>query len=551
MFFKVVNYQRLSAPLGSDVGVSTIATVVTAAGEELLCPVEIPNEGRTAVSGPVLYDSTAEPVALPGAIALAISMAPDRGDMRERMADLQRAGYAGVVYKANGASDVELRVAARTEGLALLRAANTVPWHHLMDILNAAITPNEHAGRTLEDIRPGDLFDLANTVAVQTSGAVAIVDHERRVLAYSTLPDQPIDETRRRSILQLQVPDNEQNDADYRRVYASTGVVAVATESPSLKRLAIAIRSGDALLGSLWVLQPRGQADTPERLLTEAANLSALHILHRRATYISTLTRQADLTRTFLFEPRQAKLSGVRVGFSAEHVAIVAIGARQLRGGPPETLQSRLRLFDLVRTSCAVHLPAAVCGIRDHIVYIVLPRDKVSSEAFQRAAILQIMQNTRSLSSRTLLAGFGATVPIANLVTSRIDAEEILVELEHQADEGRFDVHGEGALSDREALGSAPYLRQIISELKASGRLPGAFAARIAEYDEHHGTSFTVTLREYLNSGCNALETARSLGLHVNTVRYRLSRIEPLFGLDVSNPETRLLIWLQLWNKYE
>lgn len=545
----MVNYQRPSTPV--DAGVSTIATVVAAAGEELLCPVEIPDHGRAVVSGSVLYDATAEPNALPGAIALAIGMAPDREDLCDRMADLQRAGYAGVVYKANGVSDVELRAAARAEGLALLRAANTVPWHHLMEILNAAITPNGQAGRTLADIRPGDLFDLANTVAVQTSGAVAIVDHERTVLAYSTLPDQPIDETRRRSILQLQVPDNEQNDADYRRVYASAGVVAVATESPALKRLAIAIRTGNALLGSLWVLQNQGQGPCSDALLMEAANLSALHILHRRATYISTLTSQGDLTNNFLFEPRETKLSGIRLGFSAERIAIVAVSARQLGGRPPESPQSRLRLFDLIRTSCAVHLPAAVCGIRDHIVYIVLPRDKPSSDAFHRAALLHILQNARSLSSRTLLAGFGATVPIANLVTSRIDAEDVLTELEYQADEGRFDVSGAGILADRAALGSAPYLRQIVSELKAAGRLPGVFATRIAEYDEAHGTSFTVSLREYLHSGCNALETARSLGLHVNTVRYRLSRIEPLFGIDIANPETRLLIWLQLWNKYD
>ncbi|MGO4193484.1 helix-turn-helix domain-containing protein [Arthrobacter sp. YAF17] len=33
----------------------------------------------------------------------------------------------------------------------------------------------------------------------------------------------------------------------------------------------------------------------------------------------------------------------------------------------------------------------------------------------------------------------------------------------------------------------------------------------------------------------------------VNTVRYRLSRVEPLFGIDLDYPATRLLVLLQLW----
>ncbi len=40
------------------------------------------------------------------------------------------------------------------------------------------------------------------------------------------------------------------------------------------------------------------------------------------------------------------------------------------------------------------------------------------------------------------------------------------------------------------------------------------------------------------------------MGLHVNTVRYRLSRVEPLFGLNLEDPETRLLLWLQLWARH-
>ncbi|QCO97243.1 PucR family transcriptional regulator [Arthrobacter sp. 24S4-2] len=62
-----------------------------------------------------------------------------------------------------------------------------------------------------------------------------------------------------------------------------------------------------------------------------------------------------------------------------------------------------------------------------------------------------------------------------------------------------------------------------------------------------HRRSFEETIHAYLSCGCNAIEAAKSLDVHVNTVRYRLSRVEAaLFGIDLDDPETRLLVWLQL-----
>lgn len=113
-----------------------------------------------------------------------------------------------IVYKTSGKPDTALRAAARETGVVLLRASDSVPWNQLAEIMDAAVIPHRQSGRTLVDIRPGDLFDLANTVAAQAGGAIAIADPEQTILAYSTLPDQPIDETRRSSMLRMHVPDS-------------------------------------------------------------------------------------------------------------------------------------------------------------------------------------------------------------------------------------------------------------------------------------------------------------------------------------------------------
>jgi len=53
------------------------------------------------------------------------------------------------------------------------------------------------------------------------------------------------------------------------------------------------------------------------------------------------------------------------------------------------------------------------------------------------------------------------------------------------------------------------------------------------------------TLKVYLGGG-NAAETARSLYIHYNTMKYRLARISEILGVDLHEPNTRLRLALAL-----
>lgn len=72
------------------------------------------------------------------------------------------------------------------------------------------------------------------------------------------------------------------------------------------------------------------------------------------------------------------------------------------------------------------------------------------------------------------------------------------------------------------------------------------FLGRILEYDNAHDGSLLETLRVYLNNNCNRQKTAESSYVHLNTVNYRLRRIEEITGLDLSDPETRLNVHVAL-----
>ena len=517
-------------------------------GPEIASLVENSTADRQTVSGSVLYDRFARPAPLHGAIALAIGMSLADEHLPAQLQELREAGYVALVYKSHGASDADLRHAARSVGIALFRASDSVPWDQLTEIIDAAIIPHGEGRRRLVNIRPGDLFELANAVASLCGGAVAIADPEQTLLAYSTLPEQPIDDTRRKSILQLHVPHTEQNDRDYRRVHASREVVSVAPAEHSLTRSAVAMRAGSILLGSLWLINAEGRNSADiERVLLEAANVAALHILHRRTKHDSDRARQIDLVKPLLFESDRAEFAAVQLGISADCVRIAAVTAYGHAGNAPDTLQSSQLLFDTVQTACAVWLPTAVCGLADHIVYIVLPQTSTSSDSFQRAAILRIAHHTRRLLSRPILAGFGRTTPIATVCQSRVDSEAVLAVLLRDVEVGRVRIDSDDIVADQQSLGPRLRLRQIVTELRAVGLLPGDYVTKIAEHDSRQKSFYEETIRTYLDCEANAIETARRLGLHPNTVRYRLSRVERLFGLRLDDPESRLLMWLELW----
>ena len=524
----------------------TLEELCRSIGSEIANLVENPSNDRQTVSGSVLYDRFARPPSAPGAVALAIGLSLADEQLSARLQELRDSGYVAVVYKSHGAGEADLRRAARATGIALFRASDSVPWDQLAEIIDAAIIPHGESRRTLIDIRAGDLFELANAVASLSGGAVAIADPEQTVLAYSTLPEQPIDDTRRKSILQLHVPHTEQNDRDYRRVHAARGVVHVEAGEDSLERFAVAIRASSVVLGSLWSIDAGDSEDRDvERLLLEAANVAALHLLLRRSNHDSARARHIELVTPLLFDSAGGEDAATRVGISADAVRIVAVTTYRPAENAPDTLQSGLLLFDTVRTACAVWLPKAACGLADDIVYIVLPQ--TSSTRFQSEAVLRITHHARRLLSRPVLAGLSGATPLSAVTRSRRDAEAVLAVLLRDVETGRVRVDSDDIVADQESLGPRLHLRQIVTELRSVGLLPGEYAAKIAEHDSRRNSCFAETIRTYLDCDANAIETATRLGLHPNTVRYRLSRVEPLFGVQLDDPESRLLVWLQLW----
>lgn len=68
----------------------------------------------------------------------------------------------------------------------------------------------------------------------------------------------------------------------------------------------------------------------------------------------------------------------------------------------------------------------------------------------------------------------------------------------------------------------------------------------VLEHDRRTHAELLTTLQEFLACSCSWARTAESLHLHVNTVRYRIERVEQLTGRDLSRLEDRVDVFLAL-----
>lgn len=68
----------------------------------------------------------------------------------------------------------------------------------------------------------------------------------------------------------------------------------------------------------------------------------------------------------------------------------------------------------------------------------------------------------------------------------------------------------------------------------------------LLRHDTRHGTRYLETLWAYLQSGCRGQACADSMNVHVTTLRYRLTRMRELFGIQIETQEQRFSLELAI-----
>ncbi len=453
---------------------------------------------------------------------------------------------SAVIVKARGTSIDALRTSSVRHGVPVLVVKDDADWTRLIAMARTAVAGA--AVDSVSGVRLGDLFAFANAVATIANGAASIVDPAGRILGYSTVPGQPIDDLRRETTLTLQEQIPPALDADFKAVYSSSSAMFVQSPGGVADRLALAVRAGGELLGSIWIVDP---GETGRRAALDAldklAPLAGLHMIHARSASDFTERRNTDLIRTLMSDPTHASFAAAQLGLEFIHgFAVAAFTIASPTAGSLDSMREQHRLLQLVNVTCNVQFHSAYGALIDSVVYALLPSSGDSPRAAHLRLLRDIASYATTISAHPVVAAVGGTADeISGLSRSRSEAVRTLQHLLHQLSMPKIDQKPR-SIALFEDYATELNILEIGKYISAHdlNRLDALDAIRA--YDADHQTDLLITLRAYFDSNANVTKAAQQLHVHGNTIRYRISRLTDEFEVDIENPMTRLWLWLRL-----
>lgn len=504
----------------------------------------------TAIGGVVIHDPVGEELLPPHALVLGVGLSEPE-DVARVLRDLGRQKADGLVVRAPVSEDPGLRVAVRESGVALLGLARGASWTQLAAMLRSLLAEGDVGvdgglteSETIGGLPAGDLFALANAIAALIDAPVTIEDRNSRVLAFSGRQDEA-DQGRIETVLGRQVPERYwrmlTDRGVFRDLYRNDRPLYIESlPDVGLGRVAIAVRAGDEILGSIWAAVRGPLSDERNEALADAAKLVALHLLRVRAGSDVGRRLRADLLATALEGGVGATNALHRLGLTGQPVVVLALTAAEQPGtAVGDLVSARERLGDaLAMHLTAVHPRSATALVGD-IVYGLIPLTREGRDGEERAVRIATEFLDRVGERLPAAIGVGPVAQdVGDLARARAVVDRVVRVLRDRGGALRVarlaDVHVETLLLE---------LRDIVA---ARGDQPTGPVARLLAYDAKNNGHLVETLQAYLDSFGDVTAAAVRVYVHPNTFRYRLRRLAEIGELDLQDPEARFAALLQL-----
>ena len=312
------------------------------------------------------------------------------------------------------------------------------------------------------------------------------------------------------------------------RVVARAG----QTAAPAVTQHPLA--TADASLGTLTAHLHQGLDEPAAQLLGAASGILALQLSRHRERYET----EQRLHRQFLIDllrpgtdqgelTARASLLGLDLE-SPRTVCCVGIhvGPKALSARPPVLTG---RALETVEQAVTRRFPRSIAILHGAAAVILVPQTRPDREALVQGLRAALADATQALTGMQLSAGLGAVCLTPDDYAGSYQDAALALELARCRQAG-------GVVLAREQLGIYGMLaRSLDPEGLRSCILPTL--APLLRSDDQRGTEHLRTLRVYLAHDRHLQQAADALHLHVNSLRYRLHRIEQLLALDLHNPD--------------
>ncbi len=482
------------------------------------CPIPRSTELRSVV----MYENT-DGRTVNGDVLICIGA----GSVREAV---RWASAARAVVALVRSDDEDTTFEGLAEGVAVMVVDSAMSWSEVAAVVYGLVLE----GRETESGRgPTDLFALADSLAEATGGAVTIEDRLLRVLAYSRL-QQHADSARVETIMARQAPERLRVFFDSRGVFEHLATsdapmfVAADDDHGMTGRMVVAVRSGRELMGSVWVACTAPLAGDALRAFADGARTVALHLLRSRASADLERQVESEFVIRLLEGTADAATATSRLGLPHSVLRVIAVHAYI----GDERDAALLLAFERATAGFGWSRPSR-SALAGSTVYTLLPgEDATASRRWVTGLQAALPDGVR------LFAGISGAAGETDLVAARQEADECLAlhEVWHQgAPPPAYDESWDDILLQR--------LRTAARAGRAPDRGP---VAELRRHDRAHATEYVVTLQAWLEAQGDPAEAAHRLGVHENTIRYRMRKMAEITNLRLDDAKKRLAMMIEL-----
>lgn len=536
----------LRSPLPRLSSQLTLERILDDLGSTLLNPLTTIAEPHQAVTGVVAFDPHDDQIIPAGSIVLGIGLA-DSADIRRCLGSMAAAGARVLIVRGPGEVLEPLSRAAYGHGICVFTLVSGASWTQLSNLINSLLVDPRGVDdtETIDGLPGGDLFAVANAIGSLLGAPITIEDRNSRVLAFSSGQDAA-DGPRIETILDRQVPVEYtrrlQSAGFFTRLYSSTDPVSIRLDVDGVEiknRVAIAVRAGGEILGSVWAALPDEIDEERAQILKDMAKIAALHMLRLRAGDGLDRRLRADLLATALEGGDGAEYAIRKLGVESSPIAVFALGVDPDESSQLDEAIETQRIADAINVYLAAVRPQASAARLGGTIFGILPVNDVDAGEAQTQRLVN-----------DLVARVGTRVRVCGGIGPIVTDSRDLLSAREGARRALRVCLDRGDRSVSVAVLSRVYVDSLLLDLRDQvslrhDQLTGP-VHRLHDYDLSNHTDFVLTLDTWLACMGDVSKAADLLHVHANTLRYRLRRLAEIADVDLEDPDARFAAQLLL-----
>ncbi|WP_232696701.1 PucR family transcriptional regulator [Brevibacillus daliensis] len=391
-----------------------------------------------------------------------------------------------------------------------------------------------------------DINELADVIGELLQNPVTIEDMDHRLLAYSS-HSESTDQARWSTIMGRRVPEKVLTrlwkDGVFQHLFSQVDPVHIPekVEIGLGQRVAIAIRRGSDILGYIWAQEVnRPLTSEDDEILRQAAKAAVPLFLQRQGKRKAEEGRRKE----FLWE--------LLLGSHRDESLLLQKAAKLQMEIPPPFLISVVDITEpqgeqLTQLLYPLLMRDKVYNVTDGSQVILLICSRKGGQC-NDGTLLQLVDQFMEEAFSKIVDKFGEENvfvgcgrPVQTLTDSRQSYQEALQMVQVKRQFPRETRH----LIHYNKLGLYRMLAHMHLINDAQGYTNEGLGKLLA-YDRENQTNLMETLEVFLDHVGKVNVTASQLHIHINTLSYRLKRIEEITGYNLDDPNDRFSLYADL-----